>query len=348
MSTSDDEQVSSETPSGDERAPPTSEPPTSEPPTSEPSPPSHRKRAAGDARIALFGRMLLAIAVAAAALLAFKMIRGDSEMIKKARVIEARAREKHRPKKADTIATECRKGDCECALAAARAGLDLDLSAEVLALVPVATNECPKERALSGIRAEALVRASAPEGVSEAHKVLATDASNANANYALALASFRERQYPQALERLQQAVSSGRGPEARLLVGLIGYTIGQLDFAAGEFQQMEREVPEDPAPVYNRALIAHRLGRYSEAREGYLKVLRLNPEHADARFNLAVLTHSAGFVDEAKHHLSRFKELKVSPESIQKLSAIVLSPPPARPQPAEGAASAAPPSSASP
>jgi tetratricopeptide (TPR) repeat protein len=283
-------------------------------------PPAHERR------LVSFGRLLLALGLLGGVGAGWALIGRTPAVVERARLIEARAHEKYRHKLGERIAAQCRKSHCSCAVSAASAGLDLDVANDVLPLVDSAIQECPDEAALSGFKAEALVRLSRPEGRGAANEVLAREPNNANAHYALALAGLRAGKPVNALDELRAAANAGRGAEAHLLAGLILYNLGRFDDAEPEFTEAARLDEEDPAAVYNLALVHHQKSRFARAREGYLKVLRLNPSHADARFNLAVLAHSLGSLDEARHHLRKFAELKPAEASVKKLEAIVASP----------------------
>jgi tetratricopeptide (TPR) repeat protein len=307
-----------------------------------------RAQRANERRIQGFGRLLLAAALLAGLALVVQLVRGPSELVRRARVIEGRAKEKYRPQLAERIAVECRKSACACASSAARIGLDLDVGNDVLALVDLALAECPEQATLPGIRAEALARVARPEGQAEASRVLEREPNNPNAHYALGLVSYRAGKVMEALESLQGALRSGRGAEAHLLAGLIFYNLGRLDAAEPEFAVALKLDPTDPAALYNLALVYHQQSRFAQAREGYLNVLRVNPTHADARFNLAVLAHSLRALDEANHHLRKFKELEPGADAVKKLEAIVATPVPQAPKlvPASAGSAAVPAASA--
>ncbi len=285
--------------------------------------PDHSER-----RIKLFGRVLIAVAIVASGLLVWRLAVGDSAVVRNARVIEERAREKHRPKKAQEVSAACRNPECQCALGALAVGLDLDLTAESLALLESAQKTCPNERALLGMRAEALVRASRPEGLDAAQQVLARDPENAHAQYAVALASFRAGQFTEAVDAIQRALYRGRGSAANLLAGLIAYSMNRLEEADAHFRQMLTDDPNDPSAIYNLGVVAHHQGRFAAAREAYVKVTRLDPSNADVRYNLAVLAHALGSEDEAQHNLEKFRALRPSDEAVQKLKNILATPVP--------------------
>src|SRR5262245_57341026 len=96
-----------------------------------PPAPRWRTMSMNERRTEWFGRALLAVALVASLVLVVRLVRGDSELAQRAKVVAARAKEKHALKIAERIAAECKKSPCACTLSAARGGLDLDLGKEV-------------------------------------------------------------------------------------------------------------------------------------------------------------------------------------------------------------------------
>lgn len=110
------------------------------------------------------------------------------------------------------------------------------------------------------------------------------------------------------LKRTPVAVDAG-GPDgadrvASLLASGVGRVdAGDLDAAAADFRQAVALDPSEARAVFDVAVVDQQLGRYHDAREGYLHALALDPKLADARFNLALLAHGIGADAEARHDL---------------------------------------------
>jgi tetratricopeptide (TPR) repeat protein len=192
---------------------------------------------------------------------------------------------------------------CRCAAPAASAALERGEFGAALATIDRALASCGRGRALGALRGEALAGLGDPEGAAaEADDVLRAEPEQPRALYAKARA-LRLRERPEARAFAARAVAAGRGYEARLLLGLLLFEVGDLEAAANEFRAAAASAPDRAAPHYDLALVAHQQNRYREAREGYLRALSLDPGHLNARYNLSLLTHAAGADLEAAHHL---------------------------------------------
>jgi tetratricopeptide (TPR) repeat protein len=220
----------------------------------------------------------------------------------------------------------CREATCGCATTGGRALLDSDLGTEALALLEAAPKLCGQPPA--GMRAEALARSGDSAGPAAAKAVVAADSQDAFAHQALALIAYREGRLPDAMQEVGLARTAGRGGTALLLQGLVWFAQGDLGAAERAFSEIVRLSPADLVARYNLALVAQKLGRFHDAREGYLSVLADDPKNLDARFNLGVLTWQAGAMDEARHHLDKLRE--VAPKGsdlVPRLQAMLERPP---------------------
>jgi tetratricopeptide (TPR) repeat protein len=105
----------------------------------------------------------------------------------------------------------------------------------------------------------------------------------------------------------EASAAAGGGRDARLQLAKIAILAQRYEDALPYLDELVKADPNDAAAQYNLALVRHHKGDYNRARNGYLAVLKADPRYADARFNLAVLCLAHGFVDEAKHHVAKFR-----------------------------------------
>lgn len=103
------------------------------------------------------------------------------------------------------------------------------------------------------------------------------------------------------------AMAAGGGRDAVLQVTKIAILQQRYADAVAPLDALVKADPNDVAAQYNLALVRHHQGDYNRARNGYLAALRADPRHADARYNLAVLCSAHGFVEEAQHHVAKFR-----------------------------------------
>jgi tetratricopeptide (TPR) repeat protein len=238
--------------------------------------------------------------------------------------IEQRLRARHRSKALGSVRNACRRHDCACVKASARAGLDADAGKEVLALLVRATTCAGSE----GMRAEALVRSGAvAEGSALAAEVQKEKHDEPYAGCAVALASFRQGLLPASSAAARESAANGRGDGARFLLGLVSFAEEDYESARRAFDDVLKTEPDDVDALYNLGLVAQKQNRYGEARKRYLAVLRLNPQYKQARFNLGILAHSIGAEAEARHHLEKLKAIDPKEPLVTSLEAALAQPP---------------------
>jgi tetratricopeptide (TPR) repeat protein len=204
---------------------------------------------------------------------------------------------------------------CVCAEDAAELAIDLGRYPD--ALSAIAHSECAPSPRRIGVRAEVLVaNGHATEAMRDAEQALAGDPGEVHACFARAWALGKGAE---AKAFAQRAVDGGRGVPAILLLGALRLGEGDLVGARAAFEQAAHLAPDDARAAFDVALVAHREGRFHDAREGYLHALSLDANMADARYNLAVLTHSAGADDEARHNLEELERIAPSDPRIDAL-----------------------------
>jgi tetratricopeptide (TPR) repeat protein len=258
-----------------------------------------------------------------------KQTQGAPEVVA---AVEARLLAAKKSKKAAAVTEACTKGICACAPVAARNGLDVDAYAEVLAVLAIAAQSCPADDMTAALHAEGVARMTDNDRAkAEAAQVLAKDPNNPYGLYSMALVNYRAGELPEALAIARRAAAAGRGPTAHLLTGLVAYAMGNLESAAAEFRAITMEDPDDLDALFNLALIAQRQDRYTEAREGYLRVANLDPNNKNARYNLAILAHSIGANDEAQYHFTKFQSIAAGDDRIEKLKSLLETREPTRP-----------------
>lgn len=235
--------------------------------------------------------------------------------------VESALRVAHRKAGLERLQIACRQRDCSCASNAIRSALNADVGKAALGMVDVAALECAAEPAWDGLRAEALVRSGdKTAGTQAAGLVLKRAPRDAHALMALALV-YRDAR--SGASYAESSAESGRGAPAASLRGLFAYVDGDFAGASAWFERALQQDPEELQALYNLALTSQRLGRYHQAREGYIKALALDPNLVDARHNLVVLTHRAGAESEARHHLQKLRAAKADPEVIAKLEQLL-------------------------
>jgi len=221
--------------------------------------------------------------------------------------IQQRLKARHRTRSAAAVELACRRHDCACALATAKAGLDADGGQDVIQLLEAA-KPCAEQRKLEGMRAEALVRSGAQkDGLAAAWDVLVATPQDPYAVSAVALGAYLATGAPEAIGPTKRAAAAGRGDGAAFLLGLVELALGDLTAARAGFEAVLRSEPQDTDALYNLGVIAQKENRYGEARRLFLNVLRLNPKQKESRFNLGILAHSIGADDEANHDLAKLE-----------------------------------------
>ena len=97
-----------------------------------------------------------------------------------------------------------------------------------------------------------------------------------------------------------------------------------LVLGGGILWHARRPAGPDPArAAFERAFAAQQMGRFHEAREGYLRALALDPNLADARYQLALLTHAANTQDESRHDLAELERIAPGDPRISSLRALI-------------------------
>jgi tetratricopeptide (TPR) repeat protein len=193
---------------------------------------------------------------------------------------------------------------CTCLSSAIPAALDAHRFSEVVGWTDRAA-ACISARRLWGARAEALAGAGRVEDATRsANLALQAFAGDPHAAYALAIGRRARGDARGAEQAAEQAIASGRGNEARLFLGTLRMSTGDLAGARAAFEAALSSDPRSAPAAYDIALLDQRANHYRRAREGYLHALELDPELVDARYNLVVLTMGVGARDEARHHLS--------------------------------------------
>lgn len=111
-----------------------------------------------------------------------------------------------------------------------------------------------------------------------------------------------------AASAADEAIAAHGGRPARLQAAKIAILRERWDEAESYLRPLVEADPQDADGHYNLGLVAHRRGRYNDARAGYLAALRAREDYPDARFNLALLTWERDVKQEARHHVARFVE----------------------------------------
>jgi tetratricopeptide (TPR) repeat protein len=198
---------------------------------------------------------------------------------------------------------------CACTEVAARAALDADLHELATQALDAAPKACPKQNKLLGERAEALARAGAKNARDSAETVLRSDPKSEYAELALARVEYDSNHMKLCSEHAGEALQLGRGAEAERLLARSALTRQLYEEAEAHFQKVLEWNPNDLEAAFSAAVCNDKLGRYLQAREGFLQTLHIDPKHVAARAYLVVLTHNVGANDEARHHLEKLKQI---------------------------------------
>ncbi|HEY4105217.1 MAG TPA: hypothetical protein VGM44_15070 [Polyangiaceae bacterium] len=211
----------------------------------------------------------------------------------------------------------CARPDtCTCIEAATRAALDADLYGLASHLLDAAPRTCPNQTMLLGERAEAEARAGAHSAEQTAQLALSQSPANGYAELALARVQYDANQMHACADHAANALKFGRGAEADRLLGRTALALSQFADAESHFRNVLKVNPNDLEAAFSAAYCDDKLGRYRDAREGFLQTLRIDPKHKLARVDLILLTANAGAKDEARHHLKKLLEI-VPPDSAE-------------------------------
>jgi tetratricopeptide (TPR) repeat protein len=219
---------------------------------------------------------------------------------------------------------------CPCAERAASEAIDDGRYRDARRLLD-GSDACGRTARRIALNGEALIGTSAlDDGEREVERAIEHDPNDAHAVYARAWAASLRGRPADARADAERAVALGRGIPAELLLGTILYASGDLPGADAQFQQVLARDPNSVQATYDRALVADRLSRYHDAREGYLHTLQLDPANADARYNLVLLTHGHGATLEAKHHYEVFVTSYPGDHRSEQLRQVLATPSPTR------------------
>jgi tetratricopeptide (TPR) repeat protein len=252
-------------------------------------------------------------ALAAGALLVarYQRSKATKKVIDSSALVQALATARQPARALANVTRAAAQGDaCQYAEVACRAALDADLHQLAEQILNAAPPGCARAAILDGQRAEALARAAHGDRAEPlALATLKLNPENAYAELALARISYDKNQMVSCSDYADKALKDGRGGEAERLLGRSALARGQFKEAEAHFQKLLSASPNDAEAAFSAAVCNDKLGRYMQAREGFLQTLHIDPKHQMARTYLVVLTHNAGFNDEARHHLAKLGEI---------------------------------------
>lgn len=125
----------------------------------------------------------------------------------------------------------------------------------------------------------------------------------------LDLITLAERQYPEALKHLSQALSVPSGkPEFHNEIGLAWMACGRYDSALLSFRRALAIAPAMVPALYNEGLVHKKDGNFSDAVRCFKIVLGMNPNHAKAHFSLGdILLSTRDFYRAERHFRDAIK-----------------------------------------
>lgn len=98
---------------------------------------------------------------------------------------------------------------------------------------------------------------------------------------------FKKAQYPQALDKVNQALAAKpKDAQTRFLKGLILTQQNKPADAIGVFSALTADYPELPEPYNNLAVLYANQGQYDKARQALEMAIRTHPSYATAHENL--------------------------------------------------------------
>lgn len=218
------------------------------------------------------------------------------------------------------VRSHCARDACGCVVTAGMALLDLDRAADVDALVEAAP-ACKETPLVLGLRAEQAAEQQLPEVARLlADRAIVAQAKNACALMARARLAFAGSHIDDTRDAAKKALEYGRGVEAERFIARADLAQGKLESARAHFLKLAERAPRDLEALFTAAVCADKLGKFHDAREGYLQVLRLDRRHAQARYYLGLLTLRHGAVAEARHDAEELS--KIVPPGDKRLVAL--------------------------
>jgi tetratricopeptide (TPR) repeat protein len=115
----------------------------------------------------------------------------------------------------------------------------------------------------------------------------AEDAPDANKEVQAANKLFKQKQYDQALEKVNGVLATKpKDAQARFLKGLILTEQGKINDAIGIFSALTDDYPDLPEPYNNLAVLYAGQGQYEKAKASLEMAVRTHPNYATAHENL--------------------------------------------------------------
>jgi tetratricopeptide (TPR) repeat protein len=115
----------------------------------------------------------------------------------------------------------------------------------------------------------------------------ADDTSDANKEVQAANKLFKQKQYDQALEKVNGVLAAKpKDAQARFLKGLILTEQGKINDAIGMFSALTDDYPDLPEPYNNLAVLYAGQGQYEKAKAALEMAVRTHPNYATAHENL--------------------------------------------------------------
>lgn len=154
--------------------------------------------------------------------------------------------------------------------------------------------------------------------------ILASEPTNTEVLYALAILAQQAGRPDVAVRRLQEALSHRPDfIEARIALGNSYLALGQLDQAARHFEQATALDPELAEAHNGLGLALQRQGRLEQALARYRRAIALRPRYAAAHNNLGTTLRELGRFDQAIGHYETAVRLEPNLQSQANLAAIL-------------------------
>lgn len=133
------------------------------------------------------------------------------------------------------------------------------------------------------------------KAASEWNEIIKLQPDNFDAMLELADVFVDLKRYDEALELCKKVIAKdSKKAAARVLVGYIYYTRGELGLAWDEYRRATELDPKNPDAWNGLGAVYERQGKLQEAERCYQRALEVDPEHKAARENLERLKARAG------------------------------------------------------
>jgi tetratricopeptide (TPR) repeat protein len=176
-------------------------------------------------------------------------------------------------------------------------------------------DELHDRRGFLGKQTILMTQGKSDEAIKNLQQAVSANPKDLDALFALANFQASSNKLPDAIANYQKILKTGANSEDLWLrLGVCQRILHQNDAALASFEQAQGAAPTSSRGLLERALLLDNIGRRSEAKDVYNKVLGIDPENVIALNNLAfLLADSNTDLDQALSYAERAK--KKAPKS---------------------------------